>query len=271
MSATEPPKLPETLYPVEKPVWLWALLIAGVFGMVQFTQAELGKGSGYRAGYAVATASAPLLAAWFATAISKKSYVPTIAAGAVVAVLLTTGNTTRRTIDRVTQNYIVAMEDRIGAWSESGKAWQGCGGCDSAVIQNQEQLQRNLKLALEMMESTRKLLADLESGNLLLTTLRDAGVSNTDSSAAWSHLQADEEYVMLLDVMRATDELLDAAGIYLSELDHKFGRWHVDADSDSLLFDDDVSDIVIKRVKDAADDMQRCNDRVAKAAASQRN
>ena len=270
MSATAPPELPETTPPTVKPTWLWALCIAAAFGAFQFTQAELGRGSGHRVGFALGNAVMPLLAAWFGTLIIKKPHVPTIVSGVVVAFLLTTGSATRGAIERARREFDAVIAERTATWAEAGKAWQDSGGCDPAIIQHQEKLRSNLSLALERMESTRSLLGDWESGELLFAKLAEAGVSNADSEAAWAHVQAGEDYQVALGVLRGTDGLLRAAGIYLSELDHKFGRWHVDAATGSLVFDGDVPEAIIKRVNDAVVEMQACREQVEKVSARQR-
>lgn len=270
MSATKPPDLPKTMQPNHKPIWKWALLIAGASGAITFLLADMTRSSGYRAGYAFSAAAMPLLGAWFATLASKKPHVPTIVTGALVVLMLSGGNTTHRAINRVSQEYSKEIAGRTEAWGQESQAWQASGGCDSSVIKQRDQLRTNLDLALSLKETTGELLADYESGELFLAKLADAGVDGADSAAAWSRVQADDDYKMVLEIIRASDELLQAAGIFLSELDHNFGQWSVEGDDGMVMFDEGFSDLTLKRINDAVEVMEACNARITKAVEGQK-
>ena len=265
LGPTEPPELPESVQPEAKPIWIWALLMAAALGGYQYLQADVARGSAYGMGYALGGAAIPLFAAWFATLFSKAAHTPTIAAGAVCMLLLTTGNATQRKIEGVKAEYATDLEERMAAWTKQGTVWAESGGCDPTVIQQHAELRTNLNLALELREATSELLSELDGGDLFLSKLADAGVSNHDSEAAWSHVKEETGFAQVRETLRSTQALLHAAAIYLAELEHTFGKWHV-GDDGALLFDEGVSDSAIKRVNDAVDEMQLWGKKLAEAA-----
>ncbi|MFT4514305.1 MAG: hypothetical protein ACI89X_003674 [Planctomycetota bacterium] len=268
MSLNEPPDLPDMTPPAVKPTWTWALVIAGVYGLFHFAQQDASHSTAHNQGAAVGAAIVPLFAAWLATLFTKKPHTPTVITGAIVALMLIGGNATQTTIARVEREYSAELEERLTAWTKHGAAWQGSGGCDPSVIKEENQLRNNLQLAVVMKKATAELLGELQSGDDYRNKLAEAGVEHQGIAVAWSNLQTEADYDVMVEMMQATDALMESITLYLGELKHRFGEWHVDADG-VIEFDADVEDSFIKRVNQFVDDMQVSSQKLEEQAERQ--